>query len=741
MKSHQILRLLLVLALPVLSGGPGALRAYASPAAPAVDPIYQDNFEDGNYTQAGGANGLTWQVVSGQASVDHVDGSQQLGVDRGNSLIVTTQHMGLDEYTLRFDGRITWSAPGRIVVLYQDQNNYYSVGLGEQAGIYRMLNGSEVQLVEDPQDLVRLPHGSAETGAFKVYVKRSAQSILIRADRAGDGVDYDIQVLDTDPAALAGFTNTAIGMLSAGGTPDPPWFYIDNVAVYAGLILDPYMPVTYYVDQNHPQASDSNPGTESAPWATIHKAASTVKAGDTVIVKSGTYDERITFDNRTRGAPGQVITFKAEPRRSVTMWGFYTKYAHYLRIEGFNITTDASLTGWTEQNGVFIDSDHVEIVDNYLYNLESAAISGDSVGAYVAYNRIYHSEMGIVISGADWLVEGNEVERLYNYGGGDSDYSRFFGDNHVIRGNFFHGTNFNEIGSAHVDCFQTFDNNGEHAYNITFDGNICYDFHQGFMGEAAYYGNTSDLIFRNNIFAHGGAWGLCVLQIRNVTVLHNVFADIQYHGAGFRDGATGVVRNNIFYNAGTNYWASEGGTVDGSYNLLYDTGGTIDANDFPDDLVNLDPLLSDPANDEYRPLPGSPAIDAGMNAGVASDIEGTSRPQGTGFDIGAYEFTPALVLSGVPASQAIYLAWSVNVTLPVTTTWEITYIGPPGDQPSPITGLAASTRGYTLTGLTNYMPYTITLNALLGSTSYLTGTVSVMPTDYMLHLPLNQRGD
>jgi hypothetical protein len=138
-------------------------------------------------------------------------------------------------------------------------------------------------------------------------------------------------------------------------------------------------------------------------------------------------------------APGQVITFRAQPRRSVTMWGFYTRYAHYLRIEGFNITTDPSLTGWTERNGVFIASDHVEVIDNYLYGLGSTAISGTSVGAVVAHNRIYHSQAGLAISGSDWLVEGNEVERLYDYGGGDCDYSRFFGDNHVIRSNFLHG--------------------------------------------------------------------------------------------------------------------------------------------------------------------------------------------------------------------------------------------------------------------------------------------------------------
>jgi hypothetical protein len=419
------------------------------------------------------------------------------------------------------------------------------------------------------------------------------------------------------------------------------------------------------------------------------------------------------------------------------MWGFYTRYAHYLRIEGFNITTDPSLTGWTERNGVFIASDHVEVIDNYLYGLGSTAISGTSVGAVVAHNRIYHSQAGLAISGSDWLVEGNEVERLYDYGGGDCDYSRFFGDNHVIRSNFLHGTLFSEIGAAHVDCFQTFDNIGEYAHHVIFDGNVCYDFHQGFMGEAAYCHDISDLVFRNNIFAHGGAWGMSVHQIQDVTAVHNVFADIQYHGIGFRDGATGVVANNILYSAGSNYWASDGGSVQGSHNILYSTEGDIEPADFPDDLVNVDPLLIDPAADEYHIRAASPATDAGMDVGVTTDLEGTLRPQGNGCDIGAYEFAPALTLWHMPASRTIALAWSVNVTLPLTSAWIMDYIGPLGDQIPPITGILGGTCVYALTGLTNYVWYTITLSA---DPPLVTGTVTAMPTDHIVSLPVASKG-
>jgi hypothetical protein len=95
-----------------------------------------------------------------------------------------------------------------------------------------------------------------------------------------------------------------------------------------------------------------------------------------------------------------------------------------------------------------------------------------------------------------------------------------------------------------------------------------------------------------------------------------------------------------------------------------------------------------------------------------------------------------LSLNGFPGDQTIYLTWELNTTLPVTSTWEISYAGPTGDQPSPIAGLPEATRAYILTGLTNYVTYNITLNAMLGSTPFLTDTLMVMPSDILLFLPL-----
>ena len=62
-----------------------------------------------------------------------------------------------------------------------------------------------------------------------------------------------------------------------------------------------------------PTGSDANAGTAALPWKTLQKAASTLKAGDTVLVNNGTYSG---FRMRTSGAAAARITFKAK-----TKWG------------------------------------------------------------------------------------------------------------------------------------------------------------------------------------------------------------------------------------------------------------------------------------------------------------------------------------------------------------------------------------------------------------------------------------
>ncbi|MBR6729116.1 MAG: hypothetical protein IKL80_03050, partial [Clostridia bacterium] len=66
---------------------------------------------------------------------------------------------------------------------------------------------------------------------------------------------------------------------------------------------------TYYVAQNAQNASDENVGDAASPWKTLTHAGKVVQAGDTVIVKEGTYRETLTVKNN--GEPGRPISFVA----------------------------------------------------------------------------------------------------------------------------------------------------------------------------------------------------------------------------------------------------------------------------------------------------------------------------------------------------------------------------------------------------------------------------------------------
>ncbi|NRA49396.1 MAG: right-handed parallel beta-helix repeat-containing protein, partial [Phaeodactylibacter sp.] len=77
---------------------------------------------------------------------------------------------------------------------------------------------------------------------------------------------------------------------------------------------------TFYVDQNHPKASDDNPGSENRPWLTISRAAELLEPGDQVIIKQGVYREAV-HPQRGGSGPDQMITYTAAPGEKVVISG------------------------------------------------------------------------------------------------------------------------------------------------------------------------------------------------------------------------------------------------------------------------------------------------------------------------------------------------------------------------------------------------------------------------------------
>ena len=77
---------------------------------------------------------------------------------------------------------------------------------------------------------------------------------------------------------------------------------------------------TYHVDQQHPAASDDNPGSAARPLRTISRAAALVKAGERVLIHAGVYRELVQPRNEGAG-PDRMIAYEAAPGEQVILKG------------------------------------------------------------------------------------------------------------------------------------------------------------------------------------------------------------------------------------------------------------------------------------------------------------------------------------------------------------------------------------------------------------------------------------
>lgn len=149
------------------------------------------------------------------------------------------------------------------------------------------------------------------------------------------------------------------------------------------------------------------------------------------------------------------------------------------------------------------------------------------------------------------------------------------------------------------------------------------------------------------IYANGNADNLEV-AFNHLTVADNNAPTFLYGEGPYSSGyQTTVTLNNTIINGITNAFVGKeavgGGDVIINYtstlrnnvtNLEVSDGGTPTFNGL--DTLSGDPLL----NATYHLQVGSPAINTGVDSGVATDIDGDSRPKGSGYDIGADEFFP-----------------------------------------------------------------------------------------------------
>ncbi|HEY7540634.1 MAG TPA: right-handed parallel beta-helix repeat-containing protein, partial [Methylomirabilota bacterium] len=259
----------------------------------------------------------------------------------------------------------------------------------------------------------------------------------------------------------------------------------------------------------------------------------------------------------------------------------------------------------------------------------------------------------------DLLIEDNTMTRSVAEHG---IYVGNSGDRPVIRRNVVWGNNANGI---HMNGDLSQGGDGIISGAIVED-NIVHD--NGVAGGSGINcDGVQSSIIRNNLLYNNHASGISLYQIDggqpsgSNQVLNNTIvmaADARW-AINIQDASTGnVVRNNILYNQ-QSFRGSIAISADSLPGFVSDTNvimdrfstdggdtrGTLAAwrsatgQDAHSIIATPATLFASFAGNDYHLSSTSPARDAGGTiANVTDDLEGAPRPQGSAFDIGAYEF-------------------------------------------------------------------------------------------------------
>ncbi len=421
----------------------------------------------------------------------------------------------------------------------------------------------------------------------------------------------------------------------------------------------------YFVSKD---GDNSASGTSTNPWLTIQKSASAAVAGDIVTVINGEYDEVVAISSSGTSA-SSVITFRAQNLHEAKCRGFVIS-GDYILIDGFEIEAEGSNYRGVRVNG----ATGVSIRNCHVHDCPMGGIdvTYGASNAEVVDNILEHNgQWGIQVIGSNVLIEGNEIFDTVQYHdkgdepgftGNDADGLRIFGDHHTIRSNYIHdiadpADSTHNI-DPHADCIQTFDESSPTGRPVMTDTlierNHCRIEHatgKGVMMSAIHDDTCREITIRNNVFEFRDEGIAASLgSFENIYVYNNVFKatldDLSWGVAVYMVDVDGYeVINNIMVDCHTQARKIEGGSGTVDYNLAWNSDGsspggppTAQANE----LWGVDPVFvsyDGSYGGDYRLSSGSPAIDTGaILADVTDDHVGTIRPQGNGYDIGAFEY-------------------------------------------------------------------------------------------------------
>jgi parallel beta-helix repeat protein len=400
-------------------------------------------------------------------------------------------------------------------------------------------------------------------------------------------------------------------------------------------------------------SDDTGTGSPDSPFRTIRKGVKSAKAGDTVFVRKGRYEEYVWVRS---GEPDKWFTISAAPgdERQVVVGvetpnvsrgcsasaAFAIKGVKYVRLKGMFCVAAYRSKGAAI---AVAKSQHVEI--------RNCVCTGGGTSGIDANN--------------DNFVTIDGVEAYFNGGGSawGSGISLFEpqGKDNVLSNNICYG-NYDQSpwrsdgNGIIVDV--GYQNGGALLVN-----NVCYMN----SGRGISLTKTDNCtLFNNTQVANSWFWPLqndaCEIEVRgNNSLLRNNIGVATHPKAagmmlldGYRDGSGKQVKvelgkvtadHNLFYNAGANFFVKILG--DESMELSFaDAQARIPQ--WAAGSLSSDPGFVDMLNHDYRLRPDSPALKAGATvAEAAADILGKPRAQDV-CSLGAYEGAQTTARAALP---------------------------------------------------------------------------------------------
>jgi len=304
--------------------------------------------------------------------------------------------------------------------------------------------------------------------------------------------------------------------------------------------------------------------------------------------------------------------------------------------------------------------ENVDIYNNVIQSHNSgAAGSVWSVEIWLHINtKLYNNNVNLPFS---WTYGyGSEV---FNNTLVVEDY-KSVGIEGIGQSNYKVYNNFVSVGASGINC-------GHGKY-----GNLNH-----IIGNVEIFNNVVQKVWYKTVAVKGDNAGLHDKQLYNVKVYSNTADAISHYGEYVRitntGGGTMLVdgvefKNNLVINAveeGGRYYNDGGGGVLQNYvvdhNMYYNCGTNGFTGLTETNKLVADPLFVGGANpdvNDYKLQSNSPAIDAGISTAptVTDDYWGTPRPQGSAYDIGAYESAASSCVESWTCSA--WSAWSECVS-------------------------------------------------------------------------------